>query len=44
MITEGVLRDLMFEVPSDPSIKEIVVDKESITDQKPPKVIRDRSA
>lgn len=44
MIAESRLRDLMFEVPSDPSIKEIVIDKESIIDNKPPKVIRDRSA
>lgn len=44
MITESVLRDLMFEVPSDPTIKEILIDKETIVDNKPPKVIRDRSA
>lgn len=44
MIAENTLRDLMFEVPSDPSIKEIVIDKETIVDQKPPRVIRDRSA
>jgi ATP-dependent Clp protease ATP-binding subunit ClpX len=44
MIAEGVLRDLMFEVPSDSSIKEIVIDKDSIVDGAPPKVIRDRSA
>jgi len=44
MITEGVLRDLMFEVPSDPAIKEIVIDKECIVDNKPPKVIRKQSA
>lgn len=44
MITESILRDLMFEVPSDPTIKEIIIDKESIIDQKPPKVIRNRSA
>jgi ATP-dependent Clp protease ATP-binding subunit ClpX len=44
MITENLLRDLMFEVPSDPSIKEIIIDKESITDNQPPRVIRDRSA
>ena len=44
MITESLLRDLMFEVPSDPSIKEIIIEKESITENKPPKVIRDRSA
>lgn len=44
MITEGILRDLMFEVPSDPTIKEIIIDKESIVENKPPKVVRDRSA
>lgn len=44
MITESMLRDLMFEVPSDPTIKEIIVEKESIVDNAPPKVIRDRSA
>ena len=44
MIAEGLLRDLMFEVPSDPTIQEIVIDKESITDGAPPKVIRNRSA
>lgn len=44
MIAENVLRDLMFEVPSDPSIKEIVIEKESIVDGKQPRVVRDRSA
>lgn len=44
MIAEGILRDLMFEVPSDPSIREIIIDKDSIVDNKPPKVIRDKSA
>ncbi len=44
MIAENILRDLMFEVPSDPTIKEILIDKDSIVDGAPPKVIRDRSA
>jgi ATP-dependent Clp protease ATP-binding subunit ClpX len=44
MIAETLLRDLMFEVPSDPTIQEIIIDKESITDGVPPKVIRNRSA
>jgi ATP-dependent Clp protease ATP-binding subunit ClpX len=44
MIAESILRDLMFDVPSDPTIKEIVIDKDSIVDGAPPKVIRDRSA
>jgi ATP-dependent Clp protease ATP-binding subunit ClpX len=42
MITEGLLRDLMFEIPSDPSIREIVIDKDAILDNAPPKVIRER--
>ncbi|MDE3046099.1 MAG: ATP-dependent Clp protease ATP-binding subunit ClpX [Verrucomicrobiota bacterium] len=44
MIAEGILRDLMFEVPSDPSIKEIIIDKDSIVDRVPPKVVRSKSA
>jgi len=44
MIAEGTLRDLMFEVPSDPSIKEILVEKECIVDGKPPKIVHDQSA
>jgi ATP-dependent Clp protease ATP-binding subunit ClpX len=44
MIAESTLRDLMFEVPSDPSIKEIHVEKESIAEGKPPKIVRDQSA
>jgi ATP-dependent Clp protease ATP-binding subunit ClpX len=38
MIVESLLLDLMFEAPSDPTIKEIVVDKESIIDNIPPLV------
>ncbi|HAB98612.1 MAG TPA: ATP-dependent Clp protease ATP-binding subunit ClpX [Parachlamydiales bacterium] len=44
MIAETVLRDLMFEVPSDPSIKEIVIDKDCIVHQAAPQVIRDKTA
>ena len=44
MIAESTLRDLMFEVPSDPSIREIHVEKECILEGKPPKIIRDQSA
>lgn len=40
MIVESLLLELMFDIPSDPTIKEIIVDKECITDQKSPKVIR----
>lgn len=38
MIVEGLLMDLMFEVPSDPSIKEICLDKESVQGKKKPMI------
>jgi len=41
MIAENMLRDLMFEVPSDPTIREIMVDKECFVDNRPPRIIRD---
>ncbi len=44
MIVENLLLELMFEVPSDPTIKEIVVDKESVLKLRPPQVIRTHSA
>ena len=44
MITEGILRDLMFEVPSDPSIREIVIDKEAVENGTSPRVVRNHSA
>ncbi|OGN55798.1 MAG: ATP-dependent protease ATP-binding subunit ClpX [Chlamydiae bacterium RIFCSPHIGHO2_12_FULL_44_59] len=44
VITENLLRDLMFEVPSDPGIREIIIDKDAIQNLKPPTIIRDRSA
>jgi ATP-dependent Clp protease ATP-binding subunit ClpX len=44
MIVESLLLELMFEVPSDPSIKEIVVDKECIANQTQPQVIRSHTA
>lgn len=40
MIAENLLRDLMFDVPSDPTIKEIVIEKETITQNKAPIVKR----
>jgi ATP-dependent Clp protease ATP-binding subunit ClpX len=44
MIVENLLLELMFEVPSDPTIKEIIVDKDSILKQKSPQIIRSHSA
>ncbi len=40
MIVEGLLVDLMFEVPSDPTIEEIIVEKECLTKKKKPTIIR----
>lgn len=40
MIVESLLLDLMFEAPSDRSIKEIIVDKESVLKLSPPKILR----
>jgi ATP-dependent Clp protease ATP-binding subunit ClpX len=40
MLAETMLRDLMFEVPSDPTIREIIIDKECILSNQPPKVVR----
>ncbi len=40
MIVENLLMDLMYEVPSDPTIKEIFIDKECITHKKAPTLIR----
>ncbi len=40
MIVESLLRDLMFEVPSDPTFEEIVIEEETVTKKKPPLVHR----
>jgi ATP-dependent Clp protease ATP-binding subunit ClpX len=40
MIVESMLVNLMFEVPSDPSIKEILIEKECLTENKEPKIVR----
>lgn len=44
MIAETLLRDLMFEVPSDPSIQEIIITKQAILKEAPPRLIRHQSA
>ncbi len=40
MIVENLLRDLMFEVPSDPSVIEIVVEEQTVKENKEPIVKR----
>ncbi len=44
MIAETMLRDLMFEVPSDPTIREVLIEKECITHQQAPRIVRNQSA
>ncbi|HSW87212.1 MAG TPA: ATP-dependent Clp protease ATP-binding subunit ClpX [Rhabdochlamydiaceae bacterium] len=44
MIVETLLMDLMFDVPSDPTIKEIVVEEDSIKNKKPPIIKRTGAA
>ncbi|MES2199552.1 MAG: ATP-dependent Clp protease ATP-binding subunit ClpX [Chlamydiota bacterium] len=40
MIVETLLMDLMFEAPSDPTIQEIIVDKNCLTEKVAPTVLR----
>ncbi len=40
MIVETLLLDLMYEVPSDRTIREVLVDEDSILSKQPPRVVR----
>lgn len=40
LILENLMRELMYEVPSDDTIIEILIDKESVTDKKAPHIKR----
>jgi len=44
MIVESLLLELMFDVPSDPTIREIIIDKDNILKNTPPKIIRSYTA
>jgi ATP-dependent Clp protease ATP-binding subunit ClpX len=44
MIVESLLLNLMFDVPSDPTIREIVVDKGCITNNEPPLIKRTKAS
>ncbi len=44
MIVESLLLDLMFDSPSDPTIHKITIDKECLTEKKPPVIQRKNSA
>lgn len=41
MIVEGILLETMFEAPSDPSIKEVIIDKECVLKNTPPTLVRE---
>lgn len=43
MIVEGLLLNLMFEVPSDPTIKEVIVEEDCVTGSAPPRVKRSQA-
>lgn len=40
MILENLMRDLMFEVPTDETIRQIIIEKDAITKNAPPVIIR----
>ena len=40
LILENLMRELMFEVPSDETISEILIEKETVTEKKPPVIKR----
>jgi ATP-dependent Clp protease ATP-binding subunit ClpX len=44
MIVESLLLELMFDVPSDPTIREIIIDKDNILKNTPPKIVRSYTA
>jgi ATP-dependent Clp protease ATP-binding subunit ClpX len=44
MILENLMRELMFQVPSDPSITEIFIEKETVTEDRPPIIKRKKIA
>jgi len=44
MILESTMQDLMFEIPSDSSIKEVIIEKEVLLENAEPTIIRDQIA
>lgn len=43
MIVENILLELMYSVPSDPTVKEVLITRETVTDRKEPEIIRENS-
>jgi len=44
MIVESLLMELMFEAPSDPTIKEVIVDQKCLTEKAPPTILRSEAS
>ena len=40
MILENLMRDLMYEIPSDPTVEEVLIEKETVLDLAPPVIRR----
>ncbi len=43
MIMENIMRDHMFEVPSNPEISAIIIEKECVTENIPPKIVYNKT-
>ncbi len=43
LIVEQLLIELMYEVPSDPTVKEVIIEKECVTEDKPAQIIRSKT-
>ena len=41
MIVENILKDLMFETPTDKSIKKIIIEKDTVDKNQTPKIIKE---
>ena len=42
MIVETLLMDLMYEIPSDPTVKEVIIEEATVREEKPPIVKREK--
>lgn len=38
MLLESIMQDLMYEIPSDDTVSEVIIDKDTVVDKKPPHI------
>src|ERR1700722_4837386 len=38
MLLENIMQDLMFEIPSDDTVSEVIIDKDTVVEKKPPHI------